>query len=159
VGVTGRPLISDELTTFLESGLSINVASRNEELQPAGVVAWAVRIHEDRNRLTIYLHKEAGRAMLRNLTAHPEIAIAFDLPTSHRACQVKGHFVSTRPARPTERAEVERQVDSFLADMENIGIPRSMGAGFKIWPCTAIELRATQLFEQTPGPGAGEPLR
>src|SRR5688572_33193135 len=87
--------------------------------------------------------------MLRNLTAHPEIAIAFDLPTSHRACQVKGHFVSTRPARPTERAEVERQVDSFLADMENIGIPRSMGAGFKIWPCTAIELRCAQFNRST----------
>ena len=36
--------------------------------------------------------------------------------------------------------------------------PRAMVAGMKIWPCVAIELRVTQLFEQTPGPGAAEPL-
>ena len=52
--------------------------------------------------------------MLRNLKVHPEIAIAFDLPTSHRACQVKGCFVSTRRGKAAERAEVERQVDRFL---------------------------------------------
>ncbi|HET9943284.1 MAG TPA: hypothetical protein VFR05_08085 [Terriglobia bacterium] len=157
--MTGQPLISNDLKSFLESGLSINVASRDDELQANGVVAWAVRVHEDRNRLTIYLHKEAGRDMLRNLTTHPEIAVAFDLPTSHRACQIKGLFVSTRPARASERAEIERQVDRFFADMESIGIPRAMVSGLKTWPCVAIEFSTAQLFEQTPGPGAGEPLR
>ena len=97
--------------------------------------------------------------MLRNLKAHPEIALALDQPTSHRACQVKGRFVSTRRGKSTERAEVERQVNAFFTDLEAIGIPRAMVAGWKIWPCVAIELRVTQLFEQTPGPGAGEPLR
>ena len=88
-----------------------------------------------------------------------QIALDCDLPTTHRACQVKGRFVSSRPARKAERAEVERQVQAFTADLEAIGIPRAMTAVWKTWPCTALELRVTQLFEQTPGPGTGEPLR
>ena len=156
--MAGQPLISDELASFLESGLSINVATRDDELQPDGAMGWAVRVHDDRARLTVFLYEKAARAMLRNLKTHPEVAVALDRPTSHRACQVKGHFVSTRRGKATERAEVERQVDGFFTDLEAIGIPRAMVAGMKIWPCVAIELRVTQLFEQTPGPGAGEPL-
>ena len=143
----------------MESGLSINVGTRDSELEPDGVVAWAARVHDDRTQLTIYLHKDAAEAMVRNLRVHPEIAVLLERATSHRACQVKGRFVSSRPAKASERAEVEQQIDKFWADLEGIGIPRTLSGGYRVWPCTAIQMRATQLFEQTPGPGAGEPLR
>mgnify|MGYP001439669455 CR=1 FL=1 len=38
-----KALISRELATFLESGLSITVATCDRELKPDGAVAWAVR--------------------------------------------------------------------------------------------------------------------
>jgi hypothetical protein len=152
-------LISEELAGFLESGLSITLATRDDELQPDGAIAWAARVHDDRAHLTVFLYEKAAAAMLRNLASHPEMALAFDLPTSHRACQVKGLFLSSRRARTAERAEVKRQVEGFIADLEAIGIPRAMTAGWTFWPCVALELRVTQLFEQTPGPGAGEPMR
>ena len=150
--------ISDELTEFLESGLSIVVATRDGELQPDGAAACAVRVHDDRARLTVFLYERAARDMLRNLESHPGIALDFDRPTSHRACQVKGLYVASRRARAAERAVVERQVDAFATDLEAIGIPRAMMAGTKTWPCLALEVRVTELFEQTPGPGTGEPL-
>src|SRR5512134_359407 len=111
-------LISDELATFLESGLSIVVATRDRELQPDGATAWAARVHQDRTGMTVYFYVEAGREMLRNLDSCPEIALDFDLPTSHRACQVKGVYVSSRPAGEEQRAEVERQAGAFAADLE-----------------------------------------
>jgi hypothetical protein len=157
--VTAKPLFSDELVAFIESGLSINVGSRDSELEPDGVVAWAARVHDDRTQLTIYLHKQAAEAMVRNLRVHPEFAVLLERPTTHRGCQVKGRFISTRPAKPSERAVVERQAESFCADLEGIGIPRALSSCAEIWPCAAIQMRATELFEQTPGPGAGEPLR
>jgi len=153
-----EPRISEELAAFLESGLAILVATRDRDLQPDGAVAWAARVHDDRVGLTLYMHDQAAAEMLRNLEQHPEIAIDLDRPTSHRACQVKGRYLSSRPARDEERSIVERQMDRFAVDLEAIGIPRPMTAGWTTWPCTAIELRATQLFEQTPGPGTGEPL-
>lgn len=150
--------ISDELAEFLSSGLSIVVATRDAALQPDGVAACAARVHEDRGCLTVWCYEEAAAEMLRNLRQHPEIAVDFDLPTSHRACQVKGLCTGSRPAREDERAEVERQLEAFGADLQKIGIPAAAFAGWKSWPCTALEIRVTELFEQTPGPGAGEPL-
>jgi predicted pyridoxine 5'-phosphate oxidase superfamily flavin-nucleotide-binding protein len=152
-------LISRELEEFLQSGLSIVVATRDDDLQPDGAVAWAALVHDDRAGLTVYLHDTAAKQLLRNLRKHPEIALDFDLPTSHRACQVKGRYLSSRKARAGERTEIERQLEAFGADLETIGIPRAMLSGWQAWPCSALEVRVTELFEQTPGPGAGEPLR
>lgn len=151
--------ISDELAGFLESGLAIVVATRDGALQPDGAAACAARVHDGGARLTVWLHADAAAEMLRNLREHPGIALDFDLPTSHRACQVKGICLGSRAAREDERPEVERQLDAFAADLERLGIPRAAFAGWKTWPCTALEIRVTELFEQTPGPGAGEPLR
>jgi len=157
--MAAKPLISDELAAFLESGLSITVGTRDGQLNSDSARAWAVRIHDDRARLTAFLHSKAATAILRNLAAHPEIALAFDRPVDNRACQVKGLYESSRRARPGERELVERQVDGFLSQLERLGIPRAMTAGWKAWPCVAVQIRVNQLFEQTPGPGAGEPLR
>jgi hypothetical protein len=154
-----EPRISPELGQFLESGLAVVVGTRNGSLEPDGAAAWAVRVQDGGRRLTVFLHEIAARDMLRNLETHPEIAINLDRPTTHRACQVKGVYVSSRRARPAERALVLGQVEGFTADLEKIGIPRAMTVGWNAWPCMALELRVTQLFEQTPGPGAGAPLR
>ena len=157
--MAAKPLIPDDLADFLQSGLSINVATCDKELQPEGAVAWAAQVHDDRSHLTVFLYEKSGQALLKNLKVHPEIAVVFDKPTTHRACQVKGRFVSNRRGKAAERAEIERQLDGLSTDLEAIVIPRAMVAGWKIWPCVAIQLRVRQLFEQTPGPGAGEPLR
>jgi hypothetical protein len=156
--VTPAPRIGDELAAFLESGLAITIATRDADLQPDGAWAWAARVHEDRTHLTVFLHEKGAEAMLRNLTVHPEIAVALDLPSSHRACQVKGRFVAARRARPAERARVERQVEAFVADLESIGVGRELTAAWTCWPCAALKIRVAQLFEQTPGPGTGEPM-
>jgi hypothetical protein len=154
-----KVLISAELAEFLQSGMSIVMATRNGELEPAGANAWAARVHDEGDRLTVFLYEEAAREMLKNLEAFPQIALDFDLPTTHRACQVKGLYVASRPALDAERPLVERQVEGFHRDLEVIGIPSPMFAGWKTWPCIAIVVQVTALYEQTPGPGTGEPLR
>lgn len=151
-------LISDELAAFLESGLSINLATRDDDLQPDGAPAWAATVHEDRSYMTVFVLETSARAMMKNLKRHPEIAVVFDQPSTHRACQVKGQLTASRKARATERDEVMRQKECFLVDLEHIGIPRAMTTQLVDWPCMALELRVEQVFEQTPGPGAGAPL-
>lgn len=151
--------IGEELAGFLQSGLAITVATRDDALQPDGSWAWAVRVEEAGTHLAVFLYEKAAAAMLRNLTVHPEIAIVLDQPTSHRACQVKGTFLSAEPARTEDRAEVERQVGLFRADLEGIGLPAAMTAGWAFWPAVALRVRVEHVYEQTPGPGTGGPLR
>lgn len=156
--VKTKPLIAKDLAVFLESGLSFTVATRDDELQTTGIRAWAARVRRDRTGLTLFLHAPAAAATLRNLERHPELAVCVDRPSDNCACQLKGRFVAARPARAAERAEVERQFANFQAELEAIGIPRAMTAGWAHWPCVAVGMLVTELYEQTPGPGAGEPL-
>ncbi len=151
-------VIPKELAAFLESGLSITAGTRDADLWPDGTRAYALQVHEDREHLTAYFHAKAAPALLENLAACPLIALSVDQPSDSRACQIKGSVTGSRRARAAERALVERQIDGFLAQLETIGIPRAMTAGWRFWPCVAVDLRITHLFEATPGPGAGDPL-
>ena len=154
-----EPRITLELAEFLESGLAIVVGVRDGDLNPDGAAAWAVEVDEERSRFTVYLHEIAAAELMRFLRSHAEIAINLDQPTSHRACQAKGVFVGTRAARDDERELVDRQVEGFRKDLAEIGFPPALTAAWRTWPCTALDVQVTQLFEQTPGPGTGGPLK
>jgi hypothetical protein len=157
--VDPHPLLTPELAEFLESGLPSTMATRDDALQADGAWAWGVRVHPDRRRMTIYLRPESAEAMLANLRRHPEVALVIDRPLDHRACQVKGLFEASRMAGEEERPHVERQVEGVRTQLEVIGIPPAMTAAWSWWPCAALDIVMTHLFEQTPGPGAGEPLK
>lgn len=153
------PPISEELATFLECGLSITLATRNGDMEPDGASALAARVHADRAHVSVFVLSRDARDLLRNLEKQPEIAGLFDLPSTHRACQLKGTFTGSRKALTSERREVMRQVEAFRTDLEAIGIPKALTVEWKSWPSVAIEFRVAQIFEQTPGPGTGGLLR
>jgi hypothetical protein len=72
---------------------------------------------------------------------------------------VKGVVVDVRDATDEERPRVAAQWESFQANLEQIGIGRAGYAAWVTWPCVAVRLRVTALFEQTPRPGTGGSLR
>lgn len=152
-------LISAELADFLESGLAMVVGTRDAALRPDGAAALAVLVHQDRTHLTLFVSDASAARLSRSLAQSPRIAVVFDHPSSHRACQLKGTVVSVRPATEAERPAIDRQRHALDRDLESIGIPPTMFAQWKAWPGTALEIRAQELFEQTPGPGAGDRLQ
>jgi hypothetical protein len=148
-------MIEPELRAFLEEGLGIHIASRTARLEPNGARAAAVKAEDDGLHLTVYVAHVASVRVLPDLIANGAAAVVFARPTDDRACQIKGIFVGARPAAEDERAFVDRQWGRFLANLEKIGIPREGAAAWITWPAVAIRLRATAVFEQTPGPDAG----
>lgn len=151
-------MLSEDLAAFVASGVSIYIASRDAELEPDGTRVWALGVEHDRTHVIAYLHEEAAGPIVRNLEDNGQVALAISRPTDHRSCQLKGTFVAARPCRPDEREEVERQSEGFLRELESIGIPRTLMSGERVWPCLALRVRVGSVFEQTPGPGAGDPL-
>ena len=87
-----------------------------------------------------------------------QAALCFARPVDDHACQVKGTYVEARSATKAERAIVDAQWDQSLRQLEQIGIPRQLWAGYAVWPCVAVRVRVTEVFDQTPGPGAGARL-
>jgi hypothetical protein len=151
-------MIDSELGTFLEGGVGIHIGTRNAHLQPNGARAAAIKVDDDGVHLVVYIAEAAARRVLPDLRSTGQAAVVFARPTDDRACQVKGAFIGVRAAAENERQFVEAQWDRFLAQLEKIGIPRAAAQGWITWPAVAVRLRATAVFEQTPGPDAGAPL-
>jgi hypothetical protein len=151
-------MIGRDLAAFLQEGVGIHIGTRNGSLEPNGARALAVKVDDDGSHLEVFVAEVAAARVLPDLEANGQIAVDFGRPIDERACQVKGTCVGVRPATDRDRAIVMAQWDGFLASLEQIGIPRVASASWITWPAVAIRLKATALFEQTPGPAAGAPL-
>lgn len=151
-------MIDAELQAFLEDAVGIHLGTRNRELEPNGVRAVAVSVEPDGTHLVVYLAKVAAERVLADLESNGQAAVSFGRPVDERACQVKGVFVGARDAREDERPGIRAQWESFLANLEQIGIGRVTYGEWVVWPCTAVRLEVQALFNQTPGPGTGNPL-
>lgn len=157
MGGPGRePILTEELAAFLQSGLSICIATRDAELTPNGTRTWAVTVDDDRVHVTAFLYARTAGSILLDLRSHPEVALGFDRPADSRACQIKGTFLGSRRCGAADRGEIERQVEEFLANLRTIGLPSELFSGWTAWPAIAVRIRVTDVFHQTPGPGAGE---
>jgi hypothetical protein len=151
-------VIPPDLAAFLESGISIHIATRDERLEPNGARVAAVAVDPDGTHITAYVPMSAAGPLVDDLEANRQVALGFGRPSDDRACQVKGVFVAAGVAADAERPSVDRQWEAFLADLGRIGFPALATDGWATWPAIAIRLRVTALFSQTPGPGAGAPL-
>lgn len=115
-------------------------------------------VEKDHVHVTVFVHAKSAGRILRDLEENQQAAVLFVRPTDSRSCQLKGTFAGSRRARPSERAEVERQASGFIDELQAIGIARALTAGWSFWPCVAVRIRVTGIFNQTPGPGAGAPM-
>jgi len=150
--------LSASLISFLEEGVSIYVGTRNARLEPNGARVIAVKVDADAQHLVAYVPTVDAEAVVADLEANGQAALAFARPADDRACQVKGACVSIRPAEPGERECVQAQWRGLLSQLAVVGIPPAATHRWTTWPCVAIRLRVTAAFDQTPGPDAGAPL-
>lgn len=151
-------MIDRPLAEFLEGAVGIHVGTRNDELEPNGARGVAAAVEDGGSQIVVYLARVAAERLLPDLRSNGQAAVSFGRPVDERACQVKGVFVDARDAADAERPRVAAQWESFQANLEQIGIARETYAAWVTWPCVAIRLRVSALFEQTPKPGTGGPL-
>ena len=152
-----RPVqLSDELIEFAESGVSMMIGTCDAELRPETLRAGGALVAADRQHVTTWVNAELAQRTLANLKANPKIAAIFTRPMDHRSVQVKGEVIEVRPATDEERALSDRYLAGFVEQLYCIGLPRAVTRRLRFWPGVAITFTMTELFHQTPGPGAGQ---
>jgi hypothetical protein len=148
-------MIDPEIAEFVQGAVGIHVGTRNGRLEPNGARALAAVVDDTGSHLVVYLAKVAAERLLPDLHDNGQIAVSFGRPVDERACQVKGVFVGVRDALEDERERVGAHWERYLANLEEIGIARGGSNEWATWPCSAIRLRVTAVFEQSPRPGTG----
>lgn len=151
-------MIDAILAEFLQSGLGIHVGTRDERLEPWGCRATALKVENDGKHAVVYVPKAAAPQIFENLRTNGRVAISMARPADERAVQVKGLMLFSWDAKPEEEAFARVQWAGFLGQLDGIGLPGVATSSWKVFPCVAVRLKVTAVFNQTPGPDAGAAL-
>ena len=153
-------MFDPELTQFLESGCSTIVGLVTVDGEPFATRGWAIEVL-DEGRLRVLVGAGALAAAGR-APGGPPFLIAVTGAEVHtlRSVQVKG---TAHDLEPPTSADLERSrafCDEFFADVESAdGIPRHLMDRLVPTDLVALTVDVAELYDQTPGPSAGAPLR
>ena len=154
-------MIPDRVVEVLQGPAFVQIGTRNEALQPAHTYVVGAMVHDDRQTVTVFVPTARAERVLRHLRENGRIALGVAL-ASHEAYQLKGTYVSSRPAADADRARQEAYRAALSASCLEAGYPEAIGRpltlGFAYTPAIGITFRAEEVFLQTPGPGAGTRL-
>ena len=151
-------MIPQSIVTLLETGVSVMVGTRNSSLMPECTRAWGIRVGAKRDSVTIFLSKSFAGHTLENLRDNGQIAVTCTRPTDHVTCQLKGQVKSMKPATAADREMSRRWHHEFIAELTAIGVPAALGEAWMTDPTVAVEIAVSDVFDQTPGPGAGKKI-
>jgi hypothetical protein len=148
----------EELGELIASGVDAYVATRDAENEPESMLAMGARLHAGRGVLTVYLPEALASATLANLEENADVAVTLVRPPTCAAAQIKGKRIGVRPSDETDREFQAIFRGALIEALEIVGIPRSTTRRLTWWPSVAVEIEIRDIFTQTPGPGAGNPM-
>ena len=150
--------IDDDLKRFLESGLVVLVATRNDALEPFVTRGWGVLVHDDdRLRVSVSVPRAASTRTLADLAANGRVAVSLGDQMTFRAVQIKGRSIA--PFEDADPATLERAAQQFALFAEKstkLGVPAHLAQVLFTTDLVTITVVADEIFDQTPGPGAGK---
>lgn len=153
-------MIPARVVEVLEGPSVMQVATRSAELWPSHAWAWGAVVHEDRQTVTFFVSEKRAQRILSDAADNGRIALTFG-HASHEAYQLKGIFVSSRPATDDDYERMEafrRELCVGLAQLWPEETVKSLVLGWAYRPSVAVTFRVEDVYLQTPGPGAGERL-
>ena len=154
-------MIPDRVVQLLHGPAFMQVGTRDAQLRPAHTWAIGAVVPADRETVTFFVPKGRSARILGDLQDNGRVALGIAF-VSHEAYQLKGTYLSSRPAGDEEVALQETYRTKLFAAARQAGFPddiaRPLTLGFAYRPGVAITFRVEEIFVQTPGPGAGNPM-
>lgn len=150
--------IAEDLVPFLESPVSVLLGTRDADMRPACARLMGARFSADRTGVTVLLPCATGERSLANIRDNGLVAVTFSRVSDNRSFQLKGRCAPPREPTPDE-IEVQRRYRAAYAEaLHEVGMARATAARLTIEPSVALDVTIEAIFQQTPGPVAGQPL-
>lgn len=153
-------LLSEGNAAFVQRFTSMNVAGRDAQNRPALARGLGIRVSPDRRTLTVFLSETHSSRVLKCLHENGAIAVAVTRPKTHQTLQFKGQVREIGPLSDEDRREMTAYQESFVAELAQLGysaeFSRQLLAGSE--SAVAVGFEPAAMFDQTPGPKAGEKL-
>ncbi|MBV8464675.1 MAG: hypothetical protein JO218_01905 [Burkholderiales bacterium] len=161
MSASSRPRLSPELSSFLEGGQAIALASRGSDHRPSVAMALACRVTAAGDGLTLLLPRMQAWQLLADVANSGRLAAVFSQPRTHRSIQVKAIDAFETVPEPEDGILVARQRESATLALAALGYDADflrVMFDFAAGDLTAIQMGVDEIFDQSPGPRAGQRL-
>jgi hypothetical protein len=160
VGNDGVPALDAARATFVQGPVSVIVATRDADLVPDVVRGCGCRVSRDRRQVTVLVEPGRSSAVMENLAANGMIAVTFSQPSNHRTLQLKGTDARVVRVTAADRAAALQHLAAWSEDLGRIGFTAAFSAALHggTGEIAAIRFTPSAAYQQTPGPGAGQPI-
>jgi hypothetical protein len=155
------PAFDEAHAAFMESGVSMHVASRGPANVPSVARALGCRIAPDRSRVAIFLSTAQAPEVVADLRTSRKIAAVFSQPSTHQTIQIKGDDATVGALAAGDLARITAYADALVRDLRALGYTEEFGralVAFDPADLVAVAFTPQAAFQQTPGPNAGAPL-
>jgi len=149
----------ETLRNFMKGGgVSVIVGTVDADGIPTCCRGIAISSKDDFDTVTVYVPAATAQETVANVATTRRVAISCSHPLSHESVQIKGLTRGVRLAPAGDEQFVQGSLDEFGAVLEQIGLPLRVTRSVAHWPAFAIDVSVEQVFNQTPGPKAGQAI-
>jgi hypothetical protein len=152
-------MIDPRIQRCLGAATSVLVGTVDAQGTPSCCHAAAIRPDNDLRTVAVYLPIATSQQVIQDIATTHRLAVAATQVIEHFSVQLKGTAQTARLARDDEAAFVEANHQAYMDVLHTIGIPRRLTRTLTHWPAFVVDMVVDEVFEQTPGPNAGERLR
>jgi hypothetical protein len=153
-------VLDPEIVAFLESGCALIVGTVAADGAPYATRGWGLNIVRRDEPLTVRLLLDAEDPVtIENIRAGGLIALTATSVTTLKSRQLKGRVTSVVAASDADRDRAAQFCDQFYGDINRTEYtPRSLTERLTPAEYVASTIEVDELYDQTPGPGAGRAL-
>jgi hypothetical protein len=150
---------SGVISATLAKTVAIQVATSGEGLAPQSVRGFGVEYDADAGVLSVLVCDAQATRLVAALRSSQFVALNLTDPVTFRGIQAKGPLVAIEEPSDEAARAAARYFEEFSNALASVGFKSAQVRGFfhhrsARW----IRMRPAELFNQTPGPGAGAAL-
>ncbi len=155
----GKILIDADMKAFLESPVVIIGAIQDASSRPIISRSNGARLQDDGSVIDIFISDAQWPDTIKNLKIGNPIAMTFCRASDYQTYQIKGIVEDVQPVDADDSAYAGRYADELQAVLESLGMLRGqIESIFGVEDLVRVRFRPSDVFLQTPGPGAGQRL-
>jgi hypothetical protein len=154
-------VIDDALFTKINQHCDVVLSCGSAAGVPSLCWGMAGRVLDDRLTVEAWVREDQARQFLADVRATGRVAAVFSEPFTNVAVQLKGRGASVRAATREDEAFLREHVGRMVAELARVNFGEAFARNFFEHPWTAlavVRFQAAEVFVQTPGPRAGQPL-
>ena len=149
-------MIPQEVINLTNGPYFVYLGSRDGNMIPMTRQGWGMDLKAA--NIIIYVVEAQVEPMLKNLQDNGRVTVNLTDPNDHTSYQMKGQFIKARPMLEDETALQQQYRVNLVNVVTTLGYSKEVAERYACHPDVAIEIEVEQIFNQTPGPGAGKEI-